>query len=82
MTKKFTTEKHTAEKVGTGGSGKTEEQKPEAELRYGLKNDYMFRATLQSSQRVLEGLVSALLDIPLHEIKECVIENHHSHRNH
>ena len=44
-------------------------------LNYGLKNDYMFRATLQSNEKVLRGLVSALLDIPLDEIKECVIEN-------
>ena len=75
MTKEITTEKSTAEKAKTAETLKTEEQKPETELRYGLKNDYKSRATLQSSQRVLEGLVSALLDIPLHEIKGCVIEN-------
>lgn len=47
----------------------------EETIRYGLKNDYMFRATLQSNDKVLRGLVCALLDLRMDEIRECVIEN-------
>ena len=47
----------------------------EEKLKYGLKNDYMFRAAMQSSERMLRGLVSALLDLKPVEIKECLIEN-------
>ncbi len=45
------------------------------ELRYGLMNDYMFRATMQSNEKVLKGFVCALLNLEESEIKECVIEN-------
>ena len=41
----------------------------EEKLKYGLKNDYMFRAAMQSSERMLRGLVSALLDLKPVEIK-------------
>lgn len=44
-------------------------------LGYGLKNDYMFRAALQSNERVLRGLVCALLDLEEETLKECQIEN-------
>ena len=44
-------------------------------IRFGLKNDYMFRAALQSNEKILRGLVSALLDLPMGEITECIIEN-------
>lgn len=47
----------------------------EERLEYGLKNDYMFRAALQSNERVLRGLVCALLDLKEEEIRECRIEN-------
>ncbi|MDD6168946.1 MAG: Rpn family recombination-promoting nuclease/putative transposase, partial [Lachnospiraceae bacterium] len=47
----------------------------EEKIRYGLKNDYMFRAAMQSNEKVLRGLVCALLDLRMDEIKECVIEN-------
>ena len=47
----------------------------EEKLKYGLKNDYMFRAAMQSSERMLRGLVSALLDLKPVEIEECLIEN-------
>ena len=47
----------------------------EENIRYGLKNDYMFRAAMQSNEKVLRGLVCALLDLRMDEIKECVIEN-------
>lgn len=47
----------------------------EIKLKYGLKNDYMFRATMQSSEKVLRGLVCALLGLKPEEVKECVIEN-------
>ena len=44
-------------------------------IRFGLKNDYMFRAALQSNEKILRGLVSALLELPMGEITECIIEN-------
>lgn len=44
-------------------------------LRYGLKNDYMFRAALQSNEAVLRGLLCALLGMEMEEVKECMIEN-------
>ncbi len=47
----------------------------EERLEYGLMNDYMFRATLQTSEKVLRGLVGALLRLKEEEIQECVIEN-------
>ncbi|MDD6168811.1 MAG: PD-(D/E)XK nuclease family transposase, partial [Lachnospiraceae bacterium] len=47
----------------------------EEKIRYGLKNDYMFRAAMQSNEKVLRGLVCALLDLRMDEIRECVIEN-------
>lgn len=47
----------------------------EEKLRYGLKNDYMFRAALQSNEKVLRGLLCALLGKGTEEVKECVIEN-------
>lgn len=47
----------------------------EKRVKYGLKNDYMFRAALQSNEKVLKGLVCALLDLQEDEIKECTIEN-------
>lgn len=44
-------------------------------LGYGFKNDYMFRATLQSNERVLRGLVCALMDLKEETVTECRIEN-------
>ena len=42
---------------------------------YGLANDYMFHAVLQSSAEALQGLLSALLDIPESEILSCEVIN-------
>ena len=42
---------------------------------YGMKNDYMFKAVLQSAEDVLRNLVSVLLDIDESEIISCTIEN-------
>ena len=42
---------------------------------YGMMNDYMFHLVLQESEKVLTGLVSALMDIPLEEIRQCRVEN-------
>lgn len=42
---------------------------------YGLKNDYMFRAVLQTSEPVLRGLICALLNLKPNEIMTCIIEN-------
>ena len=47
----------------------------EEKIRYGLKNDYMFRAAMQSYEKVLRGLVCALLNLKSEEVRECVIEN-------
>ena len=42
---------------------------------YGMKNDYMFKAVLQSSDEVLKNLVAALLEIDESVITSCVITN-------
>ena len=42
---------------------------------YGLSNDYMFHAVLQSSEEALRGLLSALLYIPETEILSCIVLN-------
>ena len=42
---------------------------------YGLANDYMFHAVLQSSEEALRGLLSALLYIPEAEILSCIVLN-------
>ena len=38
-------------------------------------NDYMFRAVLQTNEKALKGLLSALLDIPIEKMIEVVILN-------
>ena len=42
---------------------------------YGMMNDYMFHLVLQESDLVLKNLVSALMDIPLEDMKECHVGN-------
>ena len=42
---------------------------------YGMKNDYMFKAVLQSSEEVLKNLVSVLLEIDEDKILSCEIQN-------
>lgn len=44
-------------------------------MRFRFTNDYLFRATLQTSDLALKGLVCALLGLSMKDIKECVIEN-------
>ena len=45
------------------------------ELTIKATNDYMFRAVLQSNEKALKGLLSALLAIPVEEIIEVTILN-------
>ena len=47
----------------------------EGEIDYTLTNDYMFRAILQSNEKVLRGLISSLLHLKLEEIDTVKIEN-------
>ena len=42
---------------------------------YGMKNDYMFKAVLQSAEDVLRNLVAVLLDVDESEIVSCTIKN-------
>ena len=44
-------------------------------VRYGLMNDYMFRAVFQESNEALRHLLSALLNVPYEEIETCEIMN-------
>lgn len=44
-------------------------------IRYRMTNDFMFRAILQKNQKVLRGLVSALLHMQPEEIENITIEN-------
>ncbi len=45
------------------------------EIEFTATNDYMFRAVLQSNEKALKGLLSALLDIPTKEIISVTILN-------
>ena len=47
----------------------------EGEIDYTLTNDYMFRAILQSNEKVLRGLISSLLHLKPEEIDTVKIEN-------
>ena len=42
---------------------------------YGMKNDYMFKAVLQSAEHVLRNLVAVLLEIDEEDIRTCTILN-------
>lgn len=44
-------------------------------VRYGMTNDYMFRAVLQSNNKVLRGLVCSLLHLQEEEIISVVVTN-------
>ncbi len=44
-------------------------------IKYGLTNDYMFRAVFQNSEEALRHLLSALLEIAFEEIVSCEIKN-------
>ena len=44
-------------------------------IDYGFRNDYMFRAVLQTSKKALTGLVSALLHINPADVKSIEIQN-------
>ena len=44
-------------------------------IDYGFRNDYMFRAALQLSQKALIGLISSLLHLPPSAIKSVTITN-------
>jgi len=44
-------------------------------IPYGMTNDYMFRAVLQTNNKVLRGLVSALLHLKEEEILSVEITN-------
>lgn len=48
---------------------------PKGKIRYGLTNDYMFRAVLQKNNNVLKHLLAALLKISVSEIASCEITN-------
>lgn len=42
---------------------------------YGMRNDYMFHAVLQSNQAVLKNLVAALMNLEEDQIQSCTLEN-------
>ena len=44
-------------------------------IDYGFRNDYMFRAVLQTSKKTLTGLASALLHINPDDVKSIEIQN-------
>ena len=48
---------------------------PTGEIRYTLRNDYMFKAVLQKNKRALTGLLSALLSMPAEKIVDIEIMN-------
>lgn len=44
-------------------------------VRYGMTNDYMFRAVLQSNEKVLRGLICSLLHLQDSDIRSILITN-------
>lgn len=44
-------------------------------IRYGMTNDYMFRAVLQSNNKVLRGLICSLLHLKDDEVISAVVTN-------
>ncbi len=50
-------------------------QDAHGELPYGMTNDYMFRAVLQSNNKVLRGLICALLHLAESEVDSVEITN-------
>ena len=44
-------------------------------IPFNMTNDYMFRAVLQSNNKVLRGLTAALLHLPESEIRSVAITN-------
>ncbi|MBD5522125.1 MAG: Rpn family recombination-promoting nuclease/putative transposase [Lachnospiraceae bacterium] len=50
-------------------------QNASGSIPYGMTNDYMFRAVLQSNNKVLRGLICALLHLREDEIKSVKITN-------
>ena len=48
---------------------------PTGKIKYGLTNDYMFRAVFQENKKALEGLLYALLALPEGSIAAIDIEN-------
>ena len=48
---------------------------PTGKIKYGLTNDYMFRAVFQENKKALEGLLYALLTLPEGSIAAIDIEN-------
>ncbi len=48
---------------------------PTGKIKYGLTNDYMFRAVFQENKKALEGLLYALLSLPEGSIAAIDIEN-------
>ena len=48
---------------------------PTGKIKYGLTNDYMFRAVFQENKKALEGLLYALLALPEGSIATIDIEN-------
>jgi len=44
-------------------------------VRYGMTNDYMFRAVLQSSNKVLRGLICSLLHLKDDEVISVIVTN-------
>ena len=56
-------------------SSYVEDDFPTGEIRYTLRNDYMFKAVLQKNKRALAGLLSALLSMPAEKIVDIEIMN-------
>ena len=44
-------------------------------ITYGMLNDYMFRAILQTHNNVLKGLIASLLHLPVTQLKSVIITN-------
>jgi predicted transposase/invertase (TIGR01784 family) len=51
------------------------ESLPTGNIRYGLTNDYMFRAVMQRNEKALKGLLYALLNLPENSITDLLIMN-------
>lgn len=54
---------------GNGRKIKTEQEFPEGKIQYKMTNDFMFKTVFQQNMKALKGLLCALLDMKLEEIR-------------
>lgn len=60
---------------GNGRKIKKEQEFPEGKIQYKMTNDFMFKTVFQQNMKALKGLLCALLDMKLEEIRTVRVLN-------